>query len=107
MHEINQTAFAQRRQLMSSVDMKLKSSRDALRQIQENARNLREDARSEFKRALGDVKAREREVDGSLKATRRSTEATWPNDREILARAYRSHAEAMARLEAIARPPKL
>ena len=63
MHEINQTAFAQRRDLLDSVDMRLKSSRDALKQIQSDARASRADARAEFKTSLDAVKAREKDMD--------------------------------------------
>jgi hypothetical protein len=101
MHEINQTAFAQRRELHDSLDMRLKSSRDALKQIQTSAKNARVDARADFKTALDDVKSREGELAGALKASRKATEANWEPNRQALARAYQNHADALARLEAI------
>ena len=105
MHEINRTAFAQRRELHDSLDMRLKSSRDALKQIQTNARNARVEARADFKSALDNVKARENELTNALKASRKATEANWEPNRQVLARAYQNHADALAKLEAIPRPP--
>lgn len=107
MHEINQTAFAQRKELLQSVDMRLKSSRDALKQIQANAKDLRGAARDEFKASLDAVKARERDLEGALKTTRKSTEASWEKDRGVLDRTYRDFNDAVGRLEALPRPPKL
>jgi hypothetical protein len=106
MHDINQAAFTQRRQLMDSVDMRLKSSRDSLKQIQANAKNLREDARAEFKAALEAVKTREKDLNNALKATRNAKETEWETRRSALAHAYQAHADAMARLEAIPRLPR-
>jgi hypothetical protein len=101
MHDINQTAFAQRRELHESLDMRLKSSHDALKQIQTNAKNARVDARADFKAALGQVKSREKELTDALKVSRKATEANWEPSRQALARAYQNHADAMAHLEAI------
>jgi hypothetical protein len=106
MHEINQAAFAQRRQLMDSVDMRLKSSRESLKQIQADAKNLREDARGDFKTALDVVKSREKELNDALKASRNAKETDWDTRRSALATAYQAHADAMARLEALPRLPK-
>lgn len=105
MHDINQAAFAQRRELHATLDMRLKSSHDALKQIQSQAKDLRADARADFKKALDDVKARERDLTDTMKASRKATEANWPDARERLARAYQAHADAMARAEALGRPP--
>jgi ribosome recycling factor len=105
MHDINQTAFAQRRELMNSVDMRLQSSRDSLRQIQANAKELRADARAEFKTSLDAVKAREKELEAAAKAARNSDEPGWSARRADLARAHQAHLDAIARLEATVRPP--
>lgn len=105
MHSINQTAFAQRRELHESLDMSLKSSRDALKQIQADAKSRRIDARADFKSALNDVKARERDLNDRMKASRKANEANWTPARDGLAKAYQAHADAMGRLEKIARPP--
>ncbi len=107
LHGINQTAFADRRQLLETADMSLKSSRDALKQIQARAKDARADARQDFKAALAEVKAREKELDSALKASRRADEANWNARRDALAKAYENHAAAMARLDAVAPPPKL
>jgi hypothetical protein len=107
MHEINQTAFAQRRELHDTLDMRLKSSREALKQIQTNAKAARVDARADFKAALGEVKTREGELTNALKASRKATEANWDPNRQALARAYQNHADALAKLEAIPRPPAI
>lgn len=106
MHEINQTAFAQRKQLHETLDMRLKSSREALKQVQADAKDLRGAARDEFKASLDAVKTRERELDRALKATRKSTEASWERDRGALDRAYRNFHDAVTKLEALPRPPR-
>ena len=105
LHDINQTAFNDRRQLVDSVDMSLKSSHDALKQIQATAKASRMDAHSDFKAALHDVKAREKELDSAAKAMKKADEANWAARRDALANAYQNHADAMARLEAIVRAP--
>lgn len=106
MHAINQTAFAERRQLLDSVDMRLESSRDAMKQVQANAKNLRAEARDDFKIALEAVKTRETELASALKAARKADEANWEVTRGALARAHDAHATAVAHLERLA-PPKL
>jgi hypothetical protein len=106
MHEINQTAFAQRRELHNTLDMRLKSSRDALKQIQSEAKAARVDARSDFKAALDDVKVREKDLGDALKASNKATEANWNTNRDALARAYQAHADAMTRLEKLPRLPR-
>jgi hypothetical protein len=104
MHDINRTSFAQRREVLDSVDMRLESSRDSLRQIQANAKNLREDARAEFKASLDAVKAREKEFADAAKAARKAEESGWENARVALAKAHRAHADALGRLESLAPP---
>lgn len=105
MHSINQTAFAQRRELHQSLDMNLKSSRDALKQIQADAKKQRIDARADFKAALADVKAREKDLNDRMKASRKASEANWEPARDGLAKAYQAHADALGRLEKIAHAP--
>lgn len=105
MRDINQTAFAQRKELHDTLDMRLKSSRDALKQIQTDAKELRGAARDEFKASLDVVKARERDLESALKATRKSTEATWEKDRGVLDRAYRDFNDAFGRLPSLPKPP--
>lgn len=105
LHQINETAFNDRKQLLDNVDMGMKSSRDALKQIQSTAKASRADARSDFKAALSDVKAREKEVDSALKDVRKANENGWNSSRDALAKAYQAHADAMARLEAAAKAP--
>ncbi|MEO7414815.1 MAG: hypothetical protein ABIZ81_15830 [Opitutaceae bacterium] len=107
MQEINQTAFAQRRQLLDSVDMKLESSRDALKKIQTDAKVSRADARAEFKTALDAVKARETELGSAAKAARNANEAGWETNRSALAKAHQAHLDALARLDSVVRPPKI
>jgi hypothetical protein len=107
MRDINRAAFAQRRELIDDVDMRLQSSRDSLKQIQANAKDLRADARADFKNALEDVKARENELDAALKATRQANESNWNASRDRLAKAYKAHADALARVETLPRPPAL
>jgi hypothetical protein len=104
LHEINQTAFSDRRQLLDNADMSLKSNRDALKQIQTTAKESRADARGDFKAALNDVKARENELEAALKESRKADEAGWNARRDALAKAYQNHADAMARLQTAARP---
>lgn len=103
LHQINETAFNDRKQLLDTVDMSVKSNRDALKQIQATAKASRADARGDFKAALNDVKAREKELDSALKAVRKAEETGWNARRDALAKAYQAHADAMARLQAAAR----
>ena len=106
MHDINQTAFAQRQQLHDTLDMRLKSSRDALKQIQSNAKDLRGDARDQFKASLEVAKAHEKDLNEALKRVHKSNEASWEKDRSALNQAYQNFADSMARLESkVPRPP--
>jgi uncharacterized protein YPO0396 len=104
MHDINQTAFTERRQLLDSVDMRLKSSRDALHQIQSQAQDARVDARGDFKASLDEVKRRDRELDAAVKASRDANESNWEARRSDLARANDRFNEAMTRLQAVSPP---
>jgi hypothetical protein len=105
MKDINSVAFAQRREVHDTMDMKLKSSRDALKEIQADAKASRVDARDDFKAALEDVKARERDVGVALKASRGADEANWEARRTALARADQNFADAIVRLRALPKPP--
>lgn len=105
MHSINQTAFAQRRELHQSLDMSLKSSRDALKQIQADAKKQRIDARADFKAALADVKAREKDLNDQMKVSRKASEANWEPARDGVAKAWQAHADALGRLDKIAHAP--
>jgi hypothetical protein len=100
MHDINRTAFAQRRELLDNVDLRLQSSRDALKQIQAEAKQSRIDARADFKAALADVKAREKALNAAVKASRKANEASWEARRMELARKSQDFTDAMDRLEA-------
>ncbi len=107
MHDINQTAFNQRRQLIDTMDMRLKTSQDSLRRIQTNAGDMRGDARAEFMTSLETAKARERELNAAMQASRDADERTWETRRSALARAERDYYDAMARLESLSpRVPK-
>lgn len=103
MHSINQTAFDERRQLLKSVNMRLKSSRQELRAIQTNARDLRADARAKFQADLQQVKTSSANLKAALKGTKDADDATWTARRESLADAYQHYADAMAKLEVDAR----
>ena len=104
MHDINQTAFNERHQLLDSVDMRLKSSRDAMRQIQSNARDARADARADFKASLDEVKLRDNELEAAVKASRDANETNWEARRTALAQANERFSKAMTRLEAVSPP---
>lgn len=108
MKEINQTSFEARKDLLKNLDMSDEASRDALKKIQSDARDLRGDARTEFKTALDEVKQRKGEVDTARKAANRADAQAWEKAREALGAAYQNYADAMARLEAkkTATPPK-
>jgi hypothetical protein len=106
MHEINQASFAQRQQLHDTLDMRLKSSREALKRIQSEAKDLRGAARDDFKEALEAVKMREKNLNQALGVARKSREANWEADRGALGRAYRDFDDALHRLESLPRPPR-
>jgi hypothetical protein len=105
MHEINQTAFAQRRQLLDSVDMRLKSSRDAMKQIQTDARASRADARAEFKSSLAAVKTSEKDVDEAVKAAKKAKPEEWEAKRAALAHAHQNYADALTKLDSVSHAP--
>ena len=105
MKSVNQTAYAQRKDLIESVDLRLQSSRDSLKQIQAEAKASRADEREDFKQALAAVKERESELNSAVKATRNADEAAWEARRGELAKANQNFAEAMARLDAARRAP--
>jgi len=104
MHDINQTAFAERRQLLDSVDMRLKSSPHAMKQIQSQAQDARADARGDFKASLDEVKQRDRDLQAAIRASRDADEANWEARRSDLARANDRFNEAMTRLRAVSPP---
>ena len=101
-------SFEARKDLLKNLDMSDEASRDALKKIQSDARDLRGDARTEFKTALDEVKQRKGEVDTARKAANRADAQAWEKAREALGAAYQNYADAMARLEAkkTATPPK-
>jgi hypothetical protein len=82
----------------------LKSSHEALRQIQTNAKDLRGSARADFEASLDTVKAREGELNAAVKASQEADEGNWEARRSALARADRDYSDAVAHLEALAPP---
>ena len=110
MKDINQTSFAARAQLLESADMSLKVNRDALKKIQDDARDLRGEAREKFQAALDDVKAKNAELESSVKAARNTDAVGWQESREKVAVSYQHYLDAQARLEVARKnggnPPK-
>lgn len=105
MKDINQSAFEARRQLLRDADMSLKENREALRDIQREARELRGEAHERFLAAVDEVKAGDAALKKVLKEARNTDAAGWQHSREKVAAAYRKYLEAMGRLEAArARP---
>lgn len=108
MREINGASFDARKQLFNDVDMKLSSSRESLKQIQANAKDLRADARADFKVALDDFKAKDKALSARIGAAKKADAASWDNTRSALATAYQEHSDALGRLEAkLPKPPAL
>jgi hypothetical protein len=86
----------------------MKSSHEQLQQIQDDARASRSDAHVDFKLALADVKAREKDLDAALKASRNASDETqWNARRGELAKAAENFNAAIARLDAARLAPKL
>lgn len=108
MKQINQTSFEARRDLLSNMDMSEEANREALRKIQSDARNLRGEARAEFKTALDDVKQRQQELDEAKKGAEHADAQAWEKARGALTAASQNYLDAMARLEArkAGTPPK-
>jgi len=100
MRQINQTSFDARRELLKNMDMSEEASRDALKKIQSDARNLRGEARLEFNTALEEVKQRKDELAQAKKAARHADAQAWGKARGALTAASQNYLDAMARLEA-------
>lgn len=105
MKDINQSTFEARRQLLRDADMSLKENREALRDIQREARELRGEAHERFMAAVDEVKASDAALKKSLKEARNTDAAGWQHSREKVAAAYQNYLEAMARLEAARAKP--
>src|SRR5258708_328029 len=108
MKQINQTSFEARRELLKNMDMSEEASGDALRKIQSDARELRGEARTEFKTALEEVKQRKEELDKAKKAASHADAQAWEKARAALTAASQNYLDAVARLEArkAGTPPK-
>jgi chemotaxis protein histidine kinase CheA len=108
MRQINQTSFEARRELLKNMDMSEEASRDALKKMQSDARNLRGEAQLEFKAAMEEVKQRKDELAQAKKAARHADAQAWEKARGALTAASQNYLEAMARLEAKKKgvPPK-
>lgn len=100
MRRINQTSFESRRELLKNMDMSEEASRDALKKIQSDARELRGDARLEFNTALEEVKQRRGELNKAKKAASHADAQAWEKARGALTAASQNYLDAMARLEA-------
>ena len=100
MKQINQTSFEARRDLLSNMDMSEEANRAALKKIQRDARDLRGEARLEFKAALEEVKQRKDELAQAKKAARHADAQAWEKARGALTAASQNYLDAMARLEA-------
>lgn len=105
MKDINQSTFEARRQLLKDADMSLKENREALRDIQREARELRGEAHERFMAAVDEVKASDAALKKSLKEARNTDAAGWQHSRDKVAAAYQKYLEAMARLEAARAKP--
>jgi hypothetical protein len=103
--QINQTAFEARRELLQTADMSLLENREALRAIQTEARSLRGEARTEFRQALSELRASDRDMQRSITAANRADADGWSKAQERMEAARQRYAEAMARLESARRGP--
>ena len=98
---IREAAFAARDTVTAEVGAKLDASTKAVARLQVHVQETGKKSREEFTKALVEVRAHEKALRTSLKATTKAAgESTWGEVQSALAKEYGAYAEAVAKAEA-------
>jgi hypothetical protein len=100
---IREAAFASRNALATEIGSRLDASQRAIAALEARAAQTADRSRSALARALGEVRAREKDLRASLRDTVKTTrESTWGDVQSALASTYGTYAQAVADAEAAA-----
>jgi hypothetical protein len=102
---IKNCAFDSRNALLADIESRVRAARDAVADLEREARSLAGEARDDFKSALKDVRMREGALQESIRTAKRATKDGWPDQRALLASNYGDYAGAVTRLETAASAP--
>lgn len=105
MRAINTASFESRREVLETMDMSVEASRDELRQIQRDAKNLRGDARDTFNAAVEDADVQRKALDESRKALRKAKAAGWEEHKKDVSEHLEKYAAALERAKSLSRSP--
>lgn len=101
--EIKGSAFNTRKELAAEIEGRVDASMKAMAALQAKAEAAGDKSRREFAKALVEVRAREKALRASLKATTQAAgESTWGEVQSALAKNYGDYAQAVASAEAAA-----
>lgn len=100
--EIRGTSETSRDMLTAKVNAKIETGDRVLSDINRQARELRGDARTQFKAAADNVRDTEKALKRTLNDARKATNETWSEVQARLAADYEAYAAAVARAHAAA-----
>lgn len=101
--EIQHAAFSAHKELAADIEARVDASTKVMTDLREKAEAAGDKSRQEFAKALVEVRAREKALRTSLKATTKAAgESTWGEVQSALAKDYGAYAEAVAKAEAAA-----
>lgn len=99
MQSFNQSAFAQREEIIGKLDRSLDTDREKIRQIQGNIQDQRGAAYDRLREDLADLQARAWELRDSMTAAREIGPEGWSSMQTQVDQAYQHYVEARARVE--------
>jgi hypothetical protein len=95
----------ERQQLTTNIDKRVETSAEALATLKHEGKPLEGQAKADFKTAMKDVDAREKELKASMKTARKASAEAWADNRAEVAARYEAYTEAVARAENAAKAP--
>lgn len=99
-HEIRILRYNAREELLAQLEARLSGNERELNEVRQSAPRLTGDARTAYRQALQDLKAKREALHHAIKAARKASPETWETARTALASGYEAYSIALTRLEA-------
>jgi hypothetical protein len=96
---IRNATFESRDDLVDGIRVRVRDSDAALTEFRATENQMSTEGRAQFKEQLRDVKAREHELDRSLRAAEDASSATWEGARAQLLADYDAYAGAVSQVD--------
>jgi hypothetical protein len=91
-----------RSEIIAGIDGRISAGSRTVGELNSRARTLSGEAKADFKAAMKDVDAREKDLKASVKAARKASPEAWAESRAHVAASYEAYTQSLARAETLA-----